>query len=225
MNKQVEQAVYMNKVDISETFATKSQLIEAMLPNVVFDGWTLKALDQGSESLGLPKIVGRELFDNEDMNLITHHSRMADQAMIAAMEAQDLDAMKVTEKVRLSLELRLRSQQDNREAIRRASSQLALPQHTALAAKLLYETVDAVWLIAGDTATDYNRYTKRGLLSGVYGSTMLYWLNDTSDDLSDTMAFLDRRLGNVHKVFGSIGKVAKSFGKFKDLLKSPKAEV
>ena len=110
MNEQVEQAIYMTKVDISEAFTTKTQLIEAMLPNVAFDGWSMKALDQGSESLGLPKIVGRELFEHDEINLIAHHSRMTDQVMIESMEKHDLKSMKVTEKVRLSLELRLRGQ-------------------------------------------------------------------------------------------------------------------
>jgi len=52
-----------------------------------------------------------------------------------------------------------------------------------------------VW--AGDTATDFNFYTKRLLLSGVLGSTTLYWLEDRSPGGVDTHGFLDRRLADV----------------------------
>ena len=54
-----------------------------------------------------------------------------------------------------------------------------------------------MWRIAGDTSTDFNFYTKRGLLAGVYGSTVLYWLSDVSEDQKDTWAFLERRIADV----------------------------
>src|SRR3546814_8607904 len=81
-----------------------------------------------------------------------------------------------------------------------------MPQNGPLAAKLLYRTVDAIWYACGDTATDYNFYTKRALLAGVYSSTLLYWLNDRSEGFAATWAFLDRRIGEVLKVAGQLGK-------------------
>ena len=56
--------------------------------------------------------------------------------------------------------------------------------HAALGAKLMYRTVDAMWRAAGDTSTDFNFYTKRGILAGVYGSVLVRWFNDTSEDES-----------------------------------------
>ena len=81
--------------------------------------------------------------------------------------------------------------------MRRALALLALPQHAALGPRLLYDTVDAVWYAAGDTATDFNFYSKRGLLAAVYAATTLYWLDDRSPEAADTQAFLDRRLADV----------------------------
>jgi ubiquinone biosynthesis protein COQ9 len=63
-----------------------------------------------------------------------------------------------------------------------------------------------MWRIAGDTATDFNHYSKRTILLGVYVSTVLVYLDDGSEDLSETRAFLDRRIDNVmqfEKVKGS----------------------
>ena len=50
---------------------------------------------------------------------------------------------------------------------------------------------------AGDRSTDFNFYTKRGLLAGVYAATTLYWLDDRSPGFEATQAFLDRRLADV----------------------------
>jgi ubiquinone biosynthesis protein COQ9 len=63
---------------------------------------------------------------------------------------------------------------------------------TPLALQLLYRTVDAIWYAAGDTSTDFNFYTKRATLAGVYSSTLLYWLNDRSEGSEATWSFLDR---------------------------------
>ena len=74
---------------------------------------------------------------------------------------------------------------------------LSLPMHAALGAKLLYRTVDAMWRAAGDTSTDFNFYTKRGILAGVYASTAMRWFNDTGDDEKVTDEFLIARIENV----------------------------
>jgi ubiquinone biosynthesis protein COQ9 len=74
---------------------------------------------------------------------------------------------------------------------------LSLPMHAALGAKLLYRTVDAMWRAAGDTSTDFNFYTKRGILAGVYASTAMRWFNDTSADEKPTDEFLAARIENV----------------------------
>jgi ubiquinone biosynthesis protein COQ9 len=98
----------------------------------------------------------------------------------------------------------------HREAIKSACSFLAMPHNAALALRVLYRTVDAMWYGAGDTSTDFNFYTKRALLAGVYSSTVLYWLNDKSTGAADSWAFLDRRIDEVMqvpKVLGKLGAV------------------
>jgi ubiquinone biosynthesis protein COQ9 len=85
----------------------------------------------------------------------------------------------------------------HREAVRRSLSLLASPINLPLGAKLLYDTVDTLWRAAGDRSTDFNFYTKRGLLAGVYAATTFYWLDDRTEDAEATAAFLDRRLAEV----------------------------
>jgi ubiquinone biosynthesis protein COQ9 len=62
---------------------------------------------------------------------------------------------------------------------------------------LLYRTVDRMWRAAGDTSTDFNFYTKRAILAGVYSSTLLRWFTDDSEDEKPTFEFLDRRIEDV----------------------------
>ena len=75
-----------------------------------------------------------------------------------------------------------------------------MPFNAPLAAQCLYRTVDAIWYAAGDQATDFNYYTKRALLAGVYAATVLYWLDDASDEHERTWAFLDRRVTDAMRL-------------------------
>ena len=106
----------------------------------------------------------------------------------------------------LAVRSRLERVQPHREAVRRGLAALALPQNTPLALKSLYRTVDAVWYGIGDTSTDWNFYSKRAILAGVYGATLLYWLDDRSEGQARTWDFLARRLDDAIAVPRALGQ-------------------
>ena len=54
-----------------------------------------------------------------------------------------------------------------------------------------------MWRLAGDTATDYNHYTKRTILAGIYAATLAVYVTDESEGKADSRAFLDRRIDGV----------------------------
>jgi ubiquinone biosynthesis protein COQ9 len=72
-----------------------------------------------------------------------------------------------------------------------------MPRHALEGARLAWRGADRIWRLAGDQATDFNHYSKRALLIGVYGSTILVFLDDQSEGFTETRAFLDRRIGDV----------------------------
>jgi len=192
-------------------------LIDAALAHVPFDGWGQTALLAGARDLGIERGLALNAFPGGPEEMIEYHSRLADRRMVEAYEAAETEGLKLRENVALAIRLRLAANTPHREAIRRALSILALPIHAPLAAKLIYRTVDAVWYAIGDRSTDYNFYTKRGLLAGVYSSTLLYWLNDKSPDSEQTWSFLDRRIADVMKIPEAIAR----FGKLADKLPNP----
>lgn len=175
----------------------RETLIEALLPDVPFDGWTPAALVAAARRLGIDDVELGALFPGGVRDAVATFSRWADRKMLEQLAAENLEALKVRERVGAAVRARLALLEPHREAVRRALSLLALPQNMPLGAKLLYDTVNAMWYAAGDTATDFNFYTKRGLLAGVYASTTLYWLDDRSPGGVETQAFLERRLADV----------------------------
>ena len=185
----------------------RAALIEAMLPSVPFDGWSRLALRSAARRVGLSAGEALALFPNGAAELVACFSRWVDLRMLDRLDTTNLEPMRIAERVALAIATRLEILAPWREAVRRALSVLALPQHAPLGLRLLYQTVDAIWYAAGDRATDFSFYTKRSTLAAIYAATLLYWLGDSSPDFADTRAFLDRRLAGA----ASIGKARKRF--------------
>lgn len=189
--------------------AEKRALLEAMLPHVPFDGWTAKSLNLAARDAGIDTGVVLRAFPGGAADLLDFWVSETDAAMLRVLEGRDLAAMKVRERVKLAVMTRLELAAPHREAVRRALTLEALPQHAPRALRQVYRTVDAIWYAAGDTATDFNFYTKRLLLAGVYAATLMHWLDDKSESFAGTSAFLDRRLADVMQIEKAKGKLAK----------------
>lgn len=189
-------------------------LLKAALQHVAFDGWSEAALRHAAKDLEVDPALAANAFPGGGAELIAVYSAEIDRRTLEELEKLPLDEMKVREKIHAGVMTRLELLEPDREAVRRGLSFLTLPHNAPLATRLLYRTVDSLWYAAGDRATDYNFYTKRALLAGVYSSTLLFWLNDSSEDHAATRDFLDRRISEVLKIGGRIGK---SVGRLMDL--------
>jgi ubiquinone biosynthesis protein COQ9 len=196
-----------------ERTAERDAAVEAMLPNVPFDGWSVTALRTGLAAAGLPDYEPVFLFPNGARDMIEVFCDLADRRMIEA--AESLEETRLSRRVRAIIALRLEQNRPNKEAVRRAVALLTLPAYAAVATMVTARTVDAIWRAAGDAPTGLSFYTKRAILTAVYGATLLFWLHDTSEDDTDTLAFLDRRLQGVRRIGEVRGRLTSRFDRFK----------
>lgn len=178
----------------------KDELIEALLAQIPFDGWTTRSLRQALVAIGEHPDDGPIYFPGGTGEMIGAFCAWADERMEQTAVAADLAAYRVPQRVKAVIEIRFEQNRPHKEAIRRALAWLALPMNASLAVRMTAATVDAIWYAAGDNSTDFAWYTKRGILAGVYSSTLLYWLRDVSDEDADTFVFLDRRLADVARI-------------------------
>lgn len=185
----------------------RERLVAALLPDVAFDGWTRHSLRSAARRAGIPVGEAMALFPRGAPDLIAAFSRWADYEMLERLAAVPAPA-NLSRRVALALRLRFEVLMPWREAVRRGLSVLAMPQHAFLGLRLLYDTVDAIWHGVGDASTDFSFYTKRASLAGIYAAATLFWLDDRSPDFTDTQAFIDRRLADLHHLAGSRQRVA-----------------
>lgn len=200
----------------------KDALLRATLIQVPFEGWTWRAMRLAAAELGHDTSMAERAFPGGPVEMVEYFSATADRLMEEDLAKLDLSALSVRDKVELAIRTRLDRWVGEREAIRRATSLLALPQNAGVAARATWRTVDSIWWSIGDESVDFSYYTKRASLAAVFGSTLLIWFEDKSDDFQDSWAFLRRRLGDMSRlprlrkqVGGLVNAVPNPFGLLK----------
>jgi ubiquinone biosynthesis protein COQ9 len=207
----------------------EDKLIDAILAHVVFDGWSETAFRAAIKDTGVDPVVARGLFPRGARDLARAWHDRGDDRMAAAFEAADLSGMRYSEKVAHAVRLRIEAI-DDKEALRRATTRNVLPLNASEGARMLWQTADRIWTMLGDTSDDYNWYTKRMTLSGVIGSTLLFWLGDDSTDNQATWEFLDRRIADVMQfekvkakvTSGPLGRVLTAPGSLLNMIRAPR---
>lgn len=177
----------------------RAALLDAAMMHVPFDGWTETSFRAAANDAGMSAADAKLICPRGSLDLAVAFHKRGDNLMADRLAAADLNAMRVREKVTFAVRTRIEVAED-REVVRRGTTLFALPQQAAEGAQLIWGTADRIWSGLGDPSEDINWYTKRATLSGVYGSTVLYWLGDSSHDFANTWAFLDRRIDGVMQI-------------------------
>jgi ubiquinone biosynthesis protein COQ9 len=193
--------------------AMKEAVLKAALINVMFDGFSEKALKHSAAEAEVDAETLARLFPRRELSLVEEFSSAGDRELEARLAKIDFTDMRIRDRIKTAVMTRLDIIRPNKEAARRAAAFLTLPPNAGLGTRLVWRTVDLMWRAVGDTATDFNFYTKRGILVGVYSATLMRWFTDKTDDESETRAFLDARINNVMQ-----------FEKFKAQVKSEVAK-
>lgn len=172
-------------------------LLAAELPrHAGFDGWNEKAVGSAAAAMGVDSGIAGLVFADA-VEMIDAWFASVDAAMLMTLPPESLDKMKVRERIAALIEARLAHLAPHREALRRALTVLALPNNIMRATRLGWRAADTMWRAAGDSATDYNHYSKRAILGGVYAATLSVFINDESGAHNDTRAFLARRIDGI----------------------------
>ncbi|MBO9445679.1 COQ9 family protein [Ruegeria sp. R14_0] len=177
----------------------KQQLLDAIVIHVPFDGWSEASFRAAVSDCDMDDTLARAICPRGAVDLALAFHARGDAAMVEKLNTTDLSALKYRDRIATAVRFRLEAVSD-KELVRRGMTLFSLPSNAADGAKALWQTCDLIWDTLGDTSDDVNWYTKRATLSGVYSSTLLYWLGDDSPDHQKTWEFLDRRISDVMQI-------------------------
>ena len=193
--------------------SVRRELLGALLPHVPFDGFSRRALEAACRDTGIDKATAMRAFPRGGPAVVDYFFKELLRETEARIGRIDMSELRVRDRIGRAVRIYLEVCTPHREAFRRALGQRLFPGRVPQGLRGLYDLVDLIWRSAGDRSTDFNFYTKRGLLSGVLVSTILCWLEDRSPDLGQTWAFLDRRIEQVlgiQKARGRLERVLRS---------------
>ncbi|MEM8850722.1 MAG: COQ9 family protein [Pseudomonadota bacterium] len=180
--------------------ALRARILDAALMHVPFDGWSEATFQSAIRDAEVTPAQGRAAFPRGAVDLALAFHQRGDDDMATRLNETHLDEMRYRDRVAFAVRTRLEIAEHHKEAVRRGMTLFSLPMYAADGLRALWGTADAIWEALGDTSRDVNWYTKRATLSGVYSSTVLYWLGDTSESYEATWAFLDRRIDDVMSI-------------------------
>jgi len=175
----------------------RARILEVFPAHAVREGWTEAAFKAAVSEAGLSEGEAVLACPKGAFDLFDAFAARADEAMLDGLADLDLASMRIRDKVRAAVQLRLEAQQPYKEAARAMTRALTRPTRTPEAARLVWRTADHIWRALGDKSTDENFYSKRAILSGVLASTYARWFSDDNEDSQATWAFLDDRIENV----------------------------
>ena len=178
----------------------RREILAAALPNVPFDGWTDDVVKNAAETAGVSADDAKLAFPRGGVDLALFFHDEGDRELLRRLESADLASMRIRDRIAYAVRQRLEIAETKREAVRRGSTLFALPIYAKDGARAVWSTADVIWTALDDPSEDLNWYTKRAILSGVYGSTVLYWLGDESEGRQKTWDFLNRRIDDVMRI-------------------------
>ncbi|GAB5389574.1 MAG: COQ9 family protein [Alphaproteobacteria bacterium] len=189
------------------TESERDDILMAASRHIPFEGWTMTALERGAEDLGRSRFDAQRAFPNGVRQAIDHLADWADRQALSRIQADGaMDEMGFTQKVTFGARARLEALEPHKELMVRAIGGRLIPGHFSAGAKAVLRSADRIWDAVGDSSTDINWYTKRGLLATVIAATTIYWCRDTSPDHEQTWDYLDRRINDALRVGKAAGQ-------------------
>lgn len=157
--------------------------------------WSIEMINEAEKQCKLDANYHKLLFPNGQTQMVQEFENWLDIEMLAALEKTE-KPKKIREQIALALETRIINLVP-KNVILKNSSFFLVPTNVLAGNESACQTCDLIWKYAGDRSTDFNYYTKRGLLLPVYLSAKTFYVADNSKDHEKTKEFIKNALDNI----------------------------
>ncbi|GGC45926.1 hypothetical protein GCM10011504_25510 [Siccirubricoccus deserti] len=185
---------------MTERSPEREAAIRALLPLAARQGWNWGSLRAALAAIGEAPAVAESLFPRGPVGAVEAWIDLINRDMTEAAAEEGVPGLRVPDRIRRVVELRLLAVAPHKAALRRALSLLSLPWNLPAALRTSASTANAMWYAAGDTSADFSWYTRRATLAGIYGATLAFWMRNDDPEIGEAMAFLDRRLAELARI-------------------------
>ena len=161
-------------------------------------GLTKNCLVNISKKYGLNTDETDLLFPQGNIDLIKFALEQLNNDLEVYCRQIDLIRLPIHKRIRKVLLSKISLMNKDKPFYRTIFLNLLIPKKNFSLSSQLYNSVDQLWFIAGDSSTDFNFYTKRLILSGIYSRVMLFFFNNNNQEELENI--LDESLKRVSKI-------------------------
>ena len=186
----------MKKKYNNSDYKKKIKILELTKKIVSIDGWSENVL----EKLVNKNIDSSELayyYPNGYKDILKFSLDEINYSLEKIISKTNIINLPLNKRIKKILMTRLEILNKDKKFFNKTFNHLILPQNTKILTKSLYKSVDTMWYLAGDNSTDFNFYTKRLILSGIYVSTLLIFFNKNIEEAEKN---IDRSLKRISKL-------------------------
>tara|TARA_B100002051_G_C16722945_1_gene633587 strand:+ start:1405 stop:2049 length:645 start_codon:yes stop_codon:yes gene_type:complete len=186
-------------IDIRESYLgkfdkVKIDTLNRAIKHAPFTGWSFNTLEIALIEIDKLKFIDN-LFPDGIVDLTNFFSEVADKKLEFDTKNIKLEECSIRERIKILLNLRLDFFSRDKQVVKQIIGSDFFVKNNFRSINRISNSVDLMWILAGDKSLDYNYYTKRILLGGIYATTILYWLD--AEDRADVSNFIDRRISNI----------------------------
>ena len=161
-------------------------------------GLTKNCLENISKKYRLNTDETDLLFPQGNIDLIKFALEQLNNDLEVYCRQIDLIRLPIHKRIRKVLLSKISLMNKDKPFYRTIFLNLLIPKKNFSLSSQLYNSVDQLWFIAGDSSTDFNFYTKRLILSGIYSRVMLFFFNNNNQEELENI--LDESLKRVSKI-------------------------
>ena len=186
----------MKKKYNNSDYKKKIKIFELTKKIVSIDGWSENILVK----LVSKNIVSSELayfFPNGYKDIFKFSLDEINNSLEITISKTNIINLPLNKRIKKILMTRIEILNKDKKFYNKTFNHLLLPQNTKILKKNLYKSVDTMWYLAGDNSTDFNFYTKRLILSGIYVSTLLIFFNKNIEEAENN---IDKSLKRIAKL-------------------------
>ncbi|MFK7973805.1 MAG: COQ9 family protein [Rickettsiaceae bacterium] len=183
----------------------KIMFFQKLLASLETNNWSERIIKDIELELDVTLGYYHILFPNGLLEIVSSFEEWLDHNMIEQLKTITRPT-KIRDQIALALVTRIINISAKNVALNTCSF-LWLPSNIAAGFKINGRTCDVIWRYAGDKSTDFNYYSKRGLLLGVYKAAQAFYFVDNSRNHQDTVHFIKNSLDRIINIASLKSKI------------------
>ena len=180
----------------NNNYKQKLKILDSVKNIVRKDGWSEKIFQKLIDQKFIKSDLNY-LFPNGYTDLLIFSLNEINIELEKKIKKINIINFPLSKRIKKILLMRLEILNNDLIFFRKTFNHLLLPKNSKIMKKNLYNSIDNMWYLAGDSSTDFSFYTKRIILAAIYTNSLFVLYNK---NLKNAESNIDKNLKRISKI-------------------------